>query len=264
MISKNGHALSSLEDWQKHAGPKSKGHWREGRSAMESARFWLGTQSPRMPDVVGTLLEGHSAFGPVLEWSAEPEAKMRLDGFRGEPRNADLLIKARDAHGDYLIAVEAKADETFGETVGDALGAAVDRKLENSRSNGVARIEQLASAMFGPQQEDELPLARIRYQLMTAVGSALYVAAKSSHARVLVLIQEFQTSHTTPELQGENAHDLRGFVRRLSHGAQREVKEGVILGPFPVPGRPLVSDDLTVPDLYMAKIKCKVAQSGPA
>ena len=45
------------------------------------------------------------------------------------------------------LAVEAKADEPFGETVADALAAAVDRGLKSAKSNGVKRIEQLAAAV---------------------------------------------------------------------------------------------------------------------
>jgi len=75
---------------------------------------------------------------------------------------ADLAVYARDEHGDFLIAVEAKADESFGETVADALAAAVDRKLENPRSNGVTRVEQLAAALFGPRANKAPALGKLR------------------------------------------------------------------------------------------------------
>ncbi len=70
-------------------------------------------------------------FGRPIEWEAEPEARLRFDTFAGEPRNSDPLVVARDAHSPYIIAIEAKADETFGETVGKARANAEKRREAN-------------------------------------------------------------------------------------------------------------------------------------
>jgi hypothetical protein len=143
---------------------------------------------------------------------------LSFDDFPGEPRNADLAVYARDEHGDFVIAVEAKADETFGETVADALSAAVDRKLENPRSNGVARVEQLASALFGIRGEKPPALGTLRYQLLTATAGALRAGEERSVDRVVVLIHEFRTRRTKDEKHNANARDLDRFVDRLSLG----------------------------------------------
>src|SRR5882762_7207667 len=110
-IRKKGQTITTLEHWAAHAGPKSKGQWVDHRSAKEAARCWLAVTSPTLPREVEHLLDGHPAFGAVQSWHAEPEVRLPFDDFPGEPRNTDLLVHARDAHGDFLLAIEAKADE---------------------------------------------------------------------------------------------------------------------------------------------------------
>jgi hypothetical protein len=260
-ISKKGQRIRTLDDWGEHAGPKRKEHWVADRSAMECARSWLGVESPAMPDRVVATLATDGAFGTVETWEAEPEARLSFDTFAGEPRNADLVVFARDEHGEFLLAIEAKADETFGQTVADALADAVERKLENPRSNGVARIEQLAAALFGPRPKGSPALNELRYQLLTAAAGALKAGKDRGVTRVVMLVQEFVTRLTVEEKQAANALDLDGFVARLSKGAVQHVEPNRLHGPFRVPGAPLVD---TPPDLYVGKAVCNLIQGAPA
>ena len=138
-ISKKGATILTLEDWQRLGGPKKTEQWVDGRSAKEAARAWLEAAPGRMPAEVVAALERHPAFGSVIDWAAEPEVRLPFDSFDGEPRNTDLLVTARDEHGLYLVAVEAKADETFSETVSETLVGATERYLKADRSKGVAR-----------------------------------------------------------------------------------------------------------------------------
>ena len=240
-IAKNGLPISSLSEWSKRAGPKSKDHWREDRSAMEVARSWLAVTSPALPVEVAAVLASHSAFGVVNQWEAEPEARLSFDAFRGEPCNTDLIVYARDHFGDFVIAVEAKADEPFSETVAAALAAAVERKLGNPRSNGVARIEQLALALLGARRKGEPELGKLRYQLLTATAGALRAGEACGAKRVVLLVQEFWTRLTADAKHAANAVDLNRFVSRISHGIVSTVKPGVLHGPFKVHGTPLLS-----------------------
>ena len=143
--SKSERILTSLEEWQTYAPPKSPHHWVDGRSAKEVARAWLSADGNALPAEVSEVLTSHSAFGQVLSWKAEPEARLRFDSFPGEPRNSDLAVYATDAIGSYVLAIEAKADEPYGETVSQALANALERRIENARSNGIARAQQLGS-----------------------------------------------------------------------------------------------------------------------
>jgi hypothetical protein len=250
-ITKNGTPITSLEDWEKRAGPKSPDQWVDDRSAKETARAWLEGKGLLLPKEVSAVLASHPAFGEVLTWDAEPEAKLRFDSFSGEPRNSDLVVHATDSHGKYLIAVEAKADEPFGETVSDTLSAAIERRLENERSNGVTRVEQLAKAILGPRTNGEPQIKHIRYQLLTACAGALCEAERCGYSRALFLIHEFITDKTIEDKHVQNANDLNSFVSRLSHGAVTGVRTGEIQGPFILPGAPLVEAKV---NLFIGKV----------
>ena len=239
-IYKNGIKLDSLDAWQTHAGPKSPDQWVDGRSAKEVARAWIEAGPGELPLEVKSLLDRHPAFAPLLSWEAEPEAKLRFDEFAGETRNSDLVVHGEDKHGRVLIAVEAKADESFAETIGDTLAAALERKLQSNTSNGIARIEQLAAALLGPREKGDAGLKNIRYQLLTACAGALCDGQRRGCSRVLVLIQEFVTPKTEDKKHHQNARDLNRFIRRLSHGTVDSLSTGDIVGPFYVPGAPLV------------------------
>lgn len=139
-ISKQGNELSTLVDWQTHAGPKLANQWKDGRSAKESAKAWLDVKHPALPPEIASLLTSNKAFGTVIKWDAEQEVRLPFDNFEGEPRNADFVVHAQDEHGKLALAIEAKADEPFGETVADALAAALDRITNNPRSNGIKRV----------------------------------------------------------------------------------------------------------------------------
>lgn len=259
LISKDGSPILTLEDWLRLAKPKSKAHWKDHRSAKEAARSWLAASaSGAVPPEIAGALQRSTSFGVVEEWAAEPEVQLPFDDFPGEPRNSDLLVRARDANGNFLIAVEAKADESFGETVAEALAAAVDRKLSNPRSNGVARIEGLASALFGPRREGEPPIGKLRYQLLTATAGALRAAIQRQADRVILLVQEFKTIKTTDIKHGRNDRDLRLFLRRLAHAEISGSEEGHLWGPLRVPGEPLFRP---APDLYVGKVTSNLRDS---
>lgn len=249
-IIKNGIEICSLEDWELRAGPKSQNQWVDGRSAKEVARAWLGLNGSEFPVEVQKTMNSHAAFASVHEWVAEPEAKLSFDSLPGEPRNSDLVVYAKDAFGEFLVAVEAKADEPFGETLPDALASALERYVQNTRSNGVTRIQQLAVALLGPRQKGEPALNDIRYQLLTATAGALCDAERRGLDRAVLLIHEFVTDKTSDEKHDVNARDLSSFVARLSHGAVTSVQPGYLYGPFTVPGAPLLS---TKVNLFIGK-----------
>lgn len=257
-IAKDGQPIFDLSDWSKRASPKSSDQWREDRSAMEAARSWLAA-SPELPAEISALLASHSAFGIVNQWEAEPEARLSFDDFPGEPRNTDLAVYARDQFGDFVLAVEAKADEPFGETLADTLATAVDRKIENPRSNGVARVEHLAVALLGPRLKGEPALGKLRYQLLTATAGALRAGETRGATRVVLLVQEFWTRLTTDAKHAANAGDLNRFVSRLSHGNVSVVEPGVLYGPFAVPGAPLFT---APPSLFIGKAQSNLRNRG--
>lgn len=231
-IVKSGHILSSLGEWERYAPPKSPSHWVDGRSAKELARAWLAGNGTSMPREILDALLAHPSFGAVQSWEAEPEAKLRFDAFPGEPRNSDLAVYARDSAGDYLLAVEGKADEPYGETVMQACAAALERRIENSRSNGVARIEQLAAYLLPPRTGVTPSAVDLRYQLLTACAGAVAEAHRRNAVRAVVLVHEFITPQTKDANHARNAADLAAFVSRLSGRKIADPENGRLYGPF--------------------------------
>jgi hypothetical protein len=197
-----------------------------------------------MPTEVVALLESHPAFGPLRSWTAEPEAQLAFDDFPGEPRNTDLLVAVNDAKGEYIVAVEAKADEPFDVTLGDALSNAVERRLGNPRSNGVERICRLAETLFKERNRGQPPLSRLRYQLLTATAGALEAGRRRGVSRVIFLVHEFVTDKTVDKKHAANARDLDLFATRLTGGRITSIEPGALYGPVRLEA---------YPELFIAK-----------
>ena len=242
--------ITSLADWKQLAPPKSDDQWVTDRSAMEVARAWLHDRGNSLPPEVSRVLEAHPHFGRIRAWSGEPEAKLRFDAFSGEPRNTDIAVIAEDSFGTYVLAVEAKADEPFADTVADTLAMALERKLKNPRSNGIARIEQLAAAILGARLDGEPKSGDLRYQLLTATAGALCEAERRGADRAVLLVHEFITSRTDDKKHRRNAQDLQRFLKRLKPCNMADPASG-LLGPFTVPGQPLVRTSVR---FYVAKV----------
>jgi len=235
-IFKNGQPILTLDDWRLHAPPKSPHHWVDHRSAKEVARAWLEGSGRTIPEEVQAALGAHPWFGPVLRWDGEPEAKLRFDAFRGEPRNSDLLVLAEDAFGPFVLAVEAKADEPYGETVAEAFSASLERLVENPRSNGLARIAGLASLLLPPRGAGGPKASDLRYQLLTACAGAVAEAVRRGSSRAVMLVHEFVTPATQDKHHERNAADLAAFLHRLAGHPIDQLADGRLFGPFVPPG----------------------------
>jgi hypothetical protein len=255
LITKNGNDILSLDDWRRLAPPKRDYQWKDNFSAKETARVWLAA-SPRLPPEIETLLEGHSAFGRPELWSAEPEARIRFDAFRGEPRNTDLLVLAKDLHGNYVIAVEAKGQESFGATLAGQSKAAMERKRQNPRSNGEERIKQLKVAIIGARVDDRTSVDPLRYQLFTATAGALRAAIDHDCSRAILLIQELVPAVKRVARYVANAADLDAFVALLTRGVITKVVYDRLEGPIKVPITTLFP---AAPDLYIGKVRLDTA-----
>ena len=232
-ISKDDISIETIDQWGEQASPKRRDQWAAGRSAMELARSWLGG----IPAEMSSALESHPCFGKVLDWKAEPEVALRFDNFRGESRNSDLVVDARDTHGNYIVSVEGKADEKFGDLVSSAFASAMEEALKNPNSNGSARIRNLANDFLHPKERVEPSLKKIRYQLLTACAGMLAEAKRRNVNRALMLVHEFRTDRTTQKKLLRNSRDLSNFINRLSRGRVTEARSGEIHGQFELPGK---------------------------
>ena len=233
MITKKGETIRSIDDWHRLAPPAARNlHWKAGRSAMETARAWLSSPDSRMPPEVEAVLATSPDFAAVEEWTAEPEVELRFDRFAGNGRYTDLLVDAIDAHGRFSIAVEGKADESFGQSVRERLAAAVKERVARPNSNAEARVRSLCRDLFQGANPEDDAIGSLRYQLLIAVAGALAEAGRRSSQRAVLLVHEFVTAATDDRLHARNDADLRLFVRRLSRGGTELPGAGELVGPI--------------------------------
>ena len=231
MLSKAGTPLVDLEDWQLRAGPKSSAQWKPGRSALEVARAWLAAMPTGLPSEVQGALASHADFGAVIRWEGEPEVRLAFDG-RGEPRNTDLLVIAQDSAGPLLIAVEAKADESFDRDYATVLVESLEVKIAKPASHALERAIDLAETLLPPHRTNQPTLSSLRYQLFTAAAGALCEAERRGIARAVLLVHEFVTDATTNAKHLVNASDLNAWTDRASGGAFTGISSGQVVGPI--------------------------------
>lgn len=249
-IEKQGHSIASLADWKLYAPPKAERHWVAGRSAMECARAWLCNGVPAVPQEITELLSSHPNTRDTQVIKVIPEHRVAFDQLPGEPRNTDLAILGQNASGPIALSVEAKADESFDDTVARIAAATIDQRAHGQNSNLLSRIEHLASAIL-PRPERGLPrLGEIRYQLLTAAAGALAWAVDQGASSAVLIVHEFITDATSDRRHKSNARDLGRFVSRLSAGAVSTIEPGKLAGPFTVLGAPLFD---APPSLYLGK-----------
>lgn len=233
-LHKAGQSIDSLESWFMLAPPKEGSkQWVVFRSAKEFARSFVGSGIACVPLELRELLRSNPVLGVVDIIEATPEEKVPLDEFRGETRNADLVAIGKSSLGAIAISVEAKADETFGETIAARLS-----KTVNPRSNLPKRIRRLTLALFGTTPEQ---IGELRYQLLHGVAASLILASQQKAIAAVFVVFEFRSSICTEENFKRNSRDLDAFVCRLG-GAP--IKPSVLQDPFNVPGNHLIPSDI--------------------
>ena len=247
-VFKGDRRLVTLEDWRVYAGPKRAVHWKDGRSAKESARSWLNA-TPDLPLEIADLLRRSFAIETLHSWRAEPESLVHFDSYGG-PANVDVLLAGEDKAGPLVIAVEAKADETFDDTVKNKLRDARKRKVEIPNSNGIARLEQLADRFWLALHEPEV--MELRYQLLSLTAAALSEALRKSAERAMVIVHEFVTPLSVADKREKNARDLEHFLQTV-FGCTDSFGPGRVVGPFEVE---------RIPKLYFGKAQTRVQNLG--
>ncbi|MEO6516281.1 MAG: hypothetical protein ABIP18_11660 [Steroidobacteraceae bacterium] len=253
ILNRTGEAISSIEQWTP---PKKKIHWKPGRSAMELARAWCPASGPACPADIATLLSSHDWTRNIQIEETRPEHVTPLPE-RGEGRNHDLWAKCSVDGRPFTLCIEAKADEPFGETIGDTCASALKR---SEATGGVRRARALLHMVFGTEAEpDREPYASLRYQLLTAAaGTALQSRADGALTAALV-IHEFQGASTSAPLLQRNAEDLAVFLKVLNGGEEVALTQGRFAGPWAV--RAGSAADSVVIQLLVGKVVTRLSES---
>jgi hypothetical protein len=170
------------EDWQWLLAQPGL-HWKHGYSAMALADAWEAADP--WPPVVRDALDRSDLAGLELLLGL-PEHEVPLAG-GSTASQTDLFVLARHpSRGLVSVAVEGKAEEPFGETVGE---------WRSTDSPGKqARLAQLLG-LLGLADDDAIN--KLRYQLLHRTASALIEARRFGASDALMLVHSFSPSHTS-------------------------------------------------------------------
>jgi hypothetical protein len=250
LLGKNNRPITGFEDWKEFAPPKAAHHWAAGRSAREFASLWCRQGKPSMPVVLREVFESMEGAREIEFEVGRPEHRIRFDNRRGEPRNADMAFVYRAGVVRVAVTIEAKADESFGQTVAQTFAAAAKRAALNDRSGGIDRVHDLIAALFSPRTAKNSEISGLRYQLLTAVAGTIAYAKTEGASKAVLVVHEFKTTATEDGLHTRNANDLDRFLNSLASKRATEPTMAAVWGSFKISGAPLFAD---VPPLYIAK-----------
>lgn len=261
LINDKGNIITQLDDWTR---PKKEEQWKCGRSAMEFARYWTkpqwsGTVPPDYIELLCPVFPGIEFHEGRPEWSTSLPPK----GSRG-PRTHDLLLSGKWTSSSLTVCVEAKADETFEETLSQYEIEALRELGSNKRSQKKTRLENLLECIWGVRHLTE-SLSGLRYQLLHAlVGTAIQTlkdaenTAESSCGTGVLLIHVFETCLTEEQKLKENQRDLERFGHALPNVTvpSTGIVPGCLYGPatvtVPADFAPLACPTLV--DVFLGKL----------
>ena len=201
-ISKNNNIITTVEEWYQFAPPKAKGkHWKDGRSAKSLAQFMTDkNQVKKLEDI---LVELEYDTNGVI--SCTPEANTVLP-CKGNGRNHDLLMIGED----FVVGIEAKVSESFGEEISTELIEASDNKK--------GRIDTLANKLFGCKINEVKDGLELRYQLLTGVYGTLLEAENNKKSKALFLVIVFTDGITREDENAVNRNndDFKNFCKCIN------------------------------------------------
>jgi hypothetical protein len=187
--------------WLNHIAPKDR---KPGTSAPTLAAAWSGPL-----DLLGALATD-PRLGYVAVRSATVEARTTFDAYGGNVRNHDLVVRAVTADGEAVVVfVEAKAGEPLGATIAEQARATAKAKHANPNSNASARLADLVTQLCR-YAIDDLRVATLRYQLLTAWAGTLADAADAAHA--VLAVHEFRTDERPPDKSLLTGAELARFA----------------------------------------------------
>ena len=205
-ISKNNNIITTVEEWYQFAPPKAKGkHWKDGRSAKSLAQFMTDkNQVKKLEDILVEL--EYNTKGVI---SCTPEANTVLP-CKGNGRNHDLLMIGED----FVVGIEAKVSEPFGEEISTELIEASDNKK--------GRIDKLANELFGCKINEVKDGLELRYHLLTGVYGTLLEAENNKKSKALFLVVVFTDGLTSEDENAVNRNndDFKNFCQQIGLSAE--------------------------------------------
>lgn len=193
-------ATRGIADWQSRLGNPER-HWRQGYSAKETALSWEAANqqsSKNLPEPIARLFRS-SPWGEPELLLAVAEHKVPLGG-KGADAQCDVWALVHTVAGTVSVAVEAKANEPFGngnESLADWLNAGKSvNSPANRRRRAIAILENLPPATEGAY--DIVP-----YQLLQRTAAAVIEAKRFRLRHAALIVQGFNCPKESIDAYGE-------------------------------------------------------------
>lgn len=174
-------------------------HWREGRSAYETAYSWFGSKD--IPATIRNIFQTDPIFSGAKLRRAFFERQTQFDDIHRGPSQTDLLAHLQTLHGPAVMAIEAKVDEPFGPLVKEWSDGSLSKKR---------RLEGLLRRLSINASE----AAGLRYQLLHRTVASLVEAKQFSAQHAALVIQSFSAVHACFD-------DFRLFANAIGAAVER-------------------------------------------
>lgn len=230
--------IITIADWYRLCPPQSKDkHWKDGRSAKETAKHWINGAPIEYIDTIKPL--------KVCTEIVSPEYVSHFDKNGGNGRNHDLLIL--DTANKIVVGIESKVDEAFDKTVEKRYNDAIIEKSNNNASKAKERVEELVTTLFNQKND---VTNQLKYQLLTSVAGTIAEAKKNHCKKAVFLVQTFLSQQMDSKKHRQNQRDLDLFIEAISNGRFKIIHDGDLLHIGNVPGNEFIPNDV---ELYIGK-----------
>ncbi|MBE6727849.1 MAG: hypothetical protein E7562_04285 [Ruminococcaceae bacterium] len=194
-LKKHSKNIVDVDSWYNECPPKKgEKQWADGRSAKELAKY-ITKSLPNVPAEIEKAINTIVPADAEFDWDAEYVTS--LPGY-GEGRNHDAIL----FNDDIVITIEAKADETLGDFIGE--------EIKNASVNKLYRISNLLEYIFKGGFKN---YQNLRYQLLTAsVGTLLEAQKNDCDTAVLIVLVFKSNGKVTEEKVASNHRDVEAFL----------------------------------------------------
>lgn len=203
----------------------------------ELARAYFRTGSPSVPEEMTALLNSRPETQGFQISTAVAGKSIIADTHWAKKRYSDLLLYGQRGQERIVIAVEAVADQPFGDSINDAL---MHGTPDNPRP---ALIHDLSRAVFGRPIDAEL--GRLRYQLLHGLAAAIIETGNQHATFAVFVVHEFLSLALDFDGVMRNDEDLTAFVHSVPRGRGERLSCGTLLPPTTARGEMGVPSDIS-------------------
>jgi hypothetical protein len=185
------------------------------------------------PELVREAFRQTEDLGTLEIRDVTVEAQIAFDEFPGGKRNHDLLIHGTCDSGPVVIGLEAKADESYGETIATYRDKTRAVRASGRSTNAPERLSGLLTDIGLISLDTHTTFGDLRYQLFSGVAGTLAAVSEPGELAVF-FVHEFATPETTPAKRAKNHLDLSRFLGDVFGAPALNVNPWLI-GPLGVP-----------------------------